>query len=408
MAQSTGEWMPDYRRLDLDDARAKANAVAESLQLTPTFEHRSANGLVVTLCGLVEDDRVAAVGMGKGQGQRAEVGALFEALERLVMARASGAHDRQLIADVVTQAGLRTPDLVHRVAATHPDARCLVRHYEGPGTAVAYPAGLLNPFVGEREAVEAIWAKDYLRYSSSVGTAAGTDRAEATLHGLLELIEHDAVSLALLGWFVANGSPVRLVNPRTTPRDVESRRMALQSRTGRDVLLIDVTTDLGIPAFMAVMDAVADGAGVAGGGASISPVGAACSALDEVEQLWAFHGGETDEIPSAALADWPPLFQCHRLAVDDLRERGALTTWPTGDDPSTGDVDRALDHIVTLLRTSGISCFTSLLSDPAQDGLAVVSCLAPGLERFSIVRHGHPVVPTGRGREIWERATQKR
>ena len=401
--------MTAFRRRRLDEARLDASAVAKAWQLTPAYEQRSADGLVVTVCTLLEAGRAVAVGMGKGDGARAEAGSLFEALERLVMARPEGDVARRPIADVVAQHRLAAPDLVRRVATTHPDAHCLVRTYDGPGGSVEYPAALLNPFVAEREAADETWAADYLRYSSSVGTAAGSDRSEATLHGLFELIEHDAVSLSLLGWFAAEDAPVRLVDPRTSPDEIEARRASLAERTGRELLLVDVTSDLAVPVFMAVLDGVADGAGVVGSGASLSTVDAATSALDEVEQLWAFHGSETDEVPSEALAAWPALSRCQRMAVTDLRVRGVTSDWPTTRDPSDGgDVDRALDHVRRTLRDAGISSFTSLLTSPDQDRLAVVSCLAPGLERFSIVRHGHPVVPAGRGRPIWDRALASR
>ena len=42
-----------------------------------------------------------------------------------------------------------------------------------------------------------------LRYTSSVGTAAGVDRVEAVLHGVCELVEHDALLQAMLSWFIA-------------------------------------------------------------------------------------------------------------------------------------------------------------------------------------------------------------
>ncbi|MFI5898550.1 hypothetical protein ACIA5D_51705, partial [Actinoplanes sp. NPDC051513] len=38
---------------------------------------------------------------------------------------------------------------------------------------------------------------------------------------------------------------------------------------------------------------------------------------------------------------------------------------------------------------------------PAGSLIAVTTTVAPGLERFSLVRHGDPVLPTGRGWHLW-------
>ncbi|MGL6060177.1 MAG: YcaO-like family protein [Bradyrhizobium sp.] len=104
----------------------------------------------------------------------------------------------------------------------------------------------------------------------SIGSAAGTSWEGAALHGLLELIERDAASLWWHGG--KRGSAV--------PPDVEADTLAIlrELRAGaptqRRSWLLDITTDIGIPA-VAAMSCRADGSGFAFGLAARRSVGQA-------------------------------------------------------------------------------------------------------------------------------------
>ena len=78
-----------------------------------------------------------------------------------------------------------------------------------------------------------------IRYSSSLGIAAGSTAQEAHLHGLCELIEHDALSHALLRWFIARMPRANVVD---VPGPVKPLRDLAAEAVGSQVLLFDVTT----------------------------------------------------------------------------------------------------------------------------------------------------------------------
>jgi ribosomal protein S12 methylthiotransferase accessory factor YcaO len=90
------------------------------------------------------------------------------------------------------------------------------------------------------------------RYSSSIGTAAGADLQESTLHGICELVEHDVLSHALLRWFIAGDPRVSVLDIASLPDDARLLHGIAVEVTGADVILLDVTTDIGIPAYLAV------------------------------------------------------------------------------------------------------------------------------------------------------------
>lgn len=321
--------------------------------------------------------------------------ALFEALERyaVLLARPDGRHS---VDEICAQDVLPLADVVHRVHMTHPTARLETWSYVGHGNSeVVYPTLITNPFLGTAEAGGSACAEAYLRYSSGLGTAAGETPEGAILHGLLELIEHDAISLAYLGWFVDGSAPVRAVSPSAMPDDVAAAASAITNASGRPIHLIDITTDLGVPVFLAILEHPSGDIPVYGSAAGCSGREAAIRALGEVEQMWALLG-HAPEI-ERSLERWPVLERCRRLDIAAIR-REIVT--PAFERQSKDD---DLDAVTAALDNAGLRSFHRSLGDPASE-IAVVSCLVPGLERFSLVRSGSPVVPTGRGRAIWERS----
>ncbi len=114
--------------------------------------------------------------------------------------------------------------------------------------------------------------------ADSNGLAAGASFVEASLRGLLELIERDSVGL----WWYQ-----RVERPRlAVGNDARVQRLlAGYERDGRTTDLLDLTSDLGIPVCAAVSRRIGDGGDVAFGfGAGLTRVVAARRALLELGQ----------------------------------------------------------------------------------------------------------------------------
>ena len=375
---------------------------ATRLGLAGAFEVVRKADRSVTLCRLSRGDELVMLGLGRSDGALGRTSALFEALERFTI-RLAPADGRAAIT-ALAQQPLPPEDVVRRIVRSHPDAVVDAWTYDGPDGQLRYPTIVTNPFLGTDEVRrgDSPFASAYLRYSSGVGTAAGATTEDAALHGLLELVEHDAIGLALLRMFVDGRTPPAVVPPASMPPEVRAAAVAMGAAATRPVRLVDITTDVGIPSFMAVLE-ISDGKlPIVGSAAVSSPVAAALKAIGEVEQMWVLHGESPDE--GSSLAEWPVLERCRQLRFrwDDAEPADVDWTDP-GRDAARGDLDRVMKR----LESVGLTAYRRTLTS-ADAHIAVVSCLVPGLERFSLVRNGHPVVPTGRGRSVWDDAPGRR
>src|SRR5262249_3912650 len=102
--------------------------------------------------------------------------------------------------------------------------------------------------------------------ADSNGCAAGSCREEAILQGFFELVERDALAL---WWYSRAPRPeVRLDSFRQPCLTALRQGLA---RLGRAVWVLDITTDLGIPAFVALSREVPSCAGdlILGAGAHL-------------------------------------------------------------------------------------------------------------------------------------------
>ena len=116
----------------------------------------------------------------------------------------------------------------------------------------------------------------------SNGCAAGPTVEAATLRGLLELIERDAVALWWRGGRLA--APIPLEDPASLAASALLARLR-QGEGGRRSWLLDITTELGVPAVAAVSFDAAGGNFCFGTAARPSLAAAACAALMEMAQI---------------------------------------------------------------------------------------------------------------------------
>jgi ribosomal protein S12 methylthiotransferase accessory factor len=117
----------------------------------------------------------------------------------------------------------------------------------------------------------------------SIGSAAGPSREAAALHGLLELIERDAAALWWRGGQLGRSIPPQHEAGIVAETLLRQLRHTASSR--RRTWLLDITTDVGVPAVAAV-SCRADGSGFAFGLAARPRLEAAVrSAITEMCQL---------------------------------------------------------------------------------------------------------------------------
>ena len=215
----------------------------------------------------------------------------------------------------------------------------------------------------------------------SMGCAAGPSKAAAVLHGLCELVERDAAGLWWRGGM--RGRPLALDDPASG----EAAALLAKLREGnasRCTWLLDITTDLGIPAIAAV-SCRADGKGFAFGlGARPTVAGAARGAIIELCQSELAHavvaakqgeGGpdrlnarDRDHIARATRINADTCALLHPAGMPARRE-GC---------PSPDAVSQ-IGWLATRLADAGIETFVLDLTRP-RFAVPVVRVVAPGLQ----------------------------
>lgn len=212
----------------------------------------------------------------------------------------------------------------------------------------------------------------------SNGVAAGNSVDEALLQGLLELVERDSVAL---WWYSRSHRPGIDLDATDDPR-VRAALAPLRAR-GREVWVLDITSDLDIPAMAAFTSSPEGGQVLMGFGAHVDPVIAVVRALTEVCQsesgVSEWEAGRTPE----GLLEGVPEIEGEWLAAVTT----ATDPWlaPHGLAPltraSTLNLHDSLDAVLIALSKAGLEAWWMDLTR-RDIGLPVVRTVVPGLRHF--------------------------
>ncbi|MEU9100238.1 TOMM precursor leader peptide-binding protein [Streptomyces sp. NPDC048361] len=218
--------------------------------------------------------------------------------------------------------------------------------------------------------------------ATSNGTAAGGTLEDAVLQGFLELVERDALAL---WWYNRTRQPAVDLDAFDDPWITELRRV--HASLGREVWVLDLTADLGIPV-MAALSRIADVEPgqrqdiMFGFGAHFDPAIALRRALTELNQMMP-HVVAPDGSVSRAAAEDPDVHAWLRTAtVEDhaylLPADGAPTGPGTHPYTPNDDLHDDIEAVVGLLRSKGMELL--VLDQTRPDvGLPVVKVVVPGL-----------------------------
>ncbi len=366
----------------------------------------------VTRCLLRDSGgEVVAVSAGKGAGDQSRASALFEAWEHYWQPRSWGfLRDEKArvsvlgMEELLGQDALKQEAVLHRLGSDHPTASltCLRFDALSGGAPLQYPAFMRYKEVHADPVTRGdVSYASYLRYGSNNGSAAGMSVAEACLHALLETIERDAVSLALLDWYGKGRSSVAVVDPERLPPDLRRLHALVGEEIGCAPVLVDITTDIGVPVYIA-LPSQPTFPGSHGAGAALNAGYAAERALTELLQVEVnMEPMRPYEDPYARISSmrpWPRLMRIARLDPRDVlrHERSGVVQGPESWKVLYHDPRSQLAEVLRRVNASGYRAFV-LRANPGDQTIPVVSVVVPGLEAFMLNLAGNPVLPTGRG-----------
>ncbi len=220
---------------------------------------------------------------------------------------------------------------------------------------------------------------------STTGLGAGLTKTEASLHGLLEVIERDGE------WIFAHRDAAAMNACRVALSEVSPRIARLES-DGVEVRIWDVTTNLGIPVIRAMISEP-DGESFLGVAARPSKDDALEAALTEAIAARAEHdaGGPW----SIARRRLRVLSKDRTAMQRDLAPGPGERDWSTVPSASEPTASGALAWVLERLEHEGVShaIAVTLLSDP----VVVVRAMIPGLEA---PREGNDYLPGPRARGV--------
>lgn len=366
---------------------------------------RIGTDLLSTLCSVTPTEGSAVASSGKGVGEQSLASALFESIEHVHTLR-----DQQRPADEARLLDLDGTDLPLRdgtpdfnfVAGDHP--LWLSRLEMKPLSAaeadsISFPRFLQQPsFVPTDPREEDALARFSLRrYGTNSGTAAGSTRAEALLHGLLEIIERDALGIELLrSCFAQKPVPLRRLEGRDCAMigDLEEELRLADGLVG--LTAWDVTTDTRVPVILARLSIEGIG-GFFGSGASLKVANAVQRAtLEALQHLHAWQAGEIPP-PSSGGLFWPPwLSRCVLRRGVFSPQGGEVRSLPPPD-IEVGAPEEQLAGTLALLRQVKVEVYERTLHSSS---VWVTQVAAPRLERFHLASYGVPVSPGNRGRKV--------
>ncbi|WP_197519692.1 YcaO-like family protein [Pseudonocardia sp. HH130630-07] len=388
-------------------ALAAVAALGLTAELTPVPAARPGLGTGAWHCVLHRDGVALEYGRGSGKGAdaAARVGAVYEALEHHL---GCVPDPRELVLRTAHEVAVPADagDALLALLAEGPDRplACLPHRSLTGGADLDVPAFVSMPgYLLQPPAVRAAAGDTYdygvvARYSTNNGWAAGRTPDEAVVHALNEIVERDAMSLLLVRQFLADPpGTLSVLDPATLPGGLAELHATAERVVGTRVWLLDMTTDLGVPAYWAyVAPTPGQPSRFRGCGASLSPRYAVERALYELVQC---HSG-LHATPSASgtepvrTAAYPALHRCYLADLSDRLPGATRVPFAGRETPGTprGHRDRLLD----LLAGHGHQVWAR--EQYVGEHLAVVTVHVPGLERFMIVGDDEIVVPGARGR----------
>ncbi len=355
------------------------------------------------------DNSIADVGNGKGLGLNSEISAKYEALEHYLSTQKSALSNTCFFTsfhEIKNKlSAINIKALPSNLMTTDNEkiktAWITLKSYSNDHL-IYVPYFSVNP-----DYIKTPFQSDQLNYSTFLvrttnnGTAIGATLEEAILHAINELVERDAISTLLLSAF-AKDRPhrIKILDKSSLPVSLLSIVKKIESDYQEEMLIFDITNDIGIPVFCATFTKQGQSIQPMGFGASLNPCYAVERALLEALQSLHLYDNtlrEEDDWILGRFNQWPKLKKCAKCDLLSLVKSGNIEERKFLDSANlTDNLQKTIERILDILSKSNLQVFYTN-HYYSVSGIACVKVVIPGLEQFHRVRYGSFVIPNDRG-----------
>ncbi len=393
------------RFLESAESRFNFERIVQVLGMSYEVQQISAHS---SICWLLKDGKSVERGNGKGLGIQSVLSAQYEALEHYL------AVSQSLNSDGVSDHSLSELEAgIDRAVLPLPFRECLQKNFYDvslPWKSCAHiisgklgylPLIQVNPFLE-------IPKKDLLaKFCSNNGTAAGSNFNEAAIHGISEIIERDALSLFLYSSFVAQRHHVKLVKKNSIPRYLLELLSYAEKVHGDDLIILDITSDLGIPVFLASFTKQS---------LPIQPFGSGCS----LNSVYALERAILEAIQAKEILDqkeiqrqkvilerfrrWPSFRRCAKMFLPEIADELQKEEFVSNNPGTSPQI--LFDMLVSNLQLRSIDIYTTVIFE--SEGFSCVKVTSPQLEQFHLCQHGYFTIPGERIRTKFKHDNKSR
>lgn len=397
------------RSIDIKQAIENANMYLQGLGFDISI--KTYGGTIKTVqCEIINKNGLYSNGLGKGIGDQAIASGMYEAIEHLYSIFATPPTDLSI-------EKLELDGADNRLQSSTPDfkkifgnkdvflSRKKYNSFNSSEDPLSFPYFLTNPYFNPSNSMEinALNKSSAKRYSTNSGTACGASLDEAMLHGLLEIVERDAIGIELIRTILRKiAAPVRRINLLHLPSQLNDLISVISNETKGKITIWDITSDLEIPVVLSSLSIEGEGR-YFGSGSSLSFDYAIERALLETVQSFHAHSFNGKLKPSLGDLDFSRLPNYTRCLLDKgcFGYRGGETLIEYHEKNKVNystismPLKQQINTIIDRLKSANISAYWTVLE---RDSVFVVHIIAPKLERFHLVARGVPVAPSHRGR----------
>jgi ribosomal protein S12 methylthiotransferase accessory factor len=332
---------------------------------------------------------------GKGRGVESICSSLYELLEHVVYENP----DIQLTERCLNNTRPLSGDVVLDFASEKNYSKRLVFQDIEDGSNCAY---LPQEYCGfpSSGAFEPSIENIIRCYYTNNGWASGASVSEATLHAVNELIERDAISLALLNSAQGKSFGVEIVS---LSEQLNNIKLGIEEHVHNSVTIVKVPSLSGfvVLAYCRPLKRLIPAVGC---GASQYCSYAVYRALLELWQeimadkdSYSFEEKSLNKRLAYLCKNYPLL--CKALQFEcDLDTDDFMVQYPLNGNILVDSVNMQINNIISDLRRSGLKIWRRICySEHHLDcNPSVVQIVVPGLERFHVIRHGFIGKPIGR------------